>query len=51
MSASIIASSRQPDVSEVGLNKEYASFQMGDNSMALYRIALLVDPLSEYGQK
>ena len=66
MSASAISSSHQPDPSEIGLfekpinprqrnyqllDKEYTSFQLGDNSTALYHIAVLVDPLSESGQK
>jgi UDP-glucose:glycoprotein glucosyltransferase len=66
MSTSIIASDHQPDPSEVGLfdtpnkarqrsyellNKEFTSFEIGDNSTALYHIAVLVDPLSEQGQK
>ncbi|KAJ7057937.1 UDP-glucose:glycoprotein glucosyltransferase-domain-containing protein [Mycena amicta] len=33
------------------LDGEYSSFQYGDNTTALYQIAVLVDPLSEYGQK
>ncbi|KAF7307809.1 hypothetical protein MKEN_01141000 [Mycena kentingensis (nom. inval.)] len=33
------------------LDGEYSSFAYGDNSTALYQIAVLLDPLSEYGQK
>ena len=66
MTTSIIASSHQPDPSEVGLfdtpnkarqrsyqhlSQEYTSFRMGNNSTALYHIAILLDPLSEHGQK
>ena len=66
MSASAISSSHQPDPSEIGLfetpikarqrnyellNKKHTSFQLGNNSTALYHIAVLVDPLSENGQK
>lgn len=66
MSTSVIASSQQPDPSEIGLfdapikprqktyellEKEHTSFDFGNNSTALYRIVVLVDPLSESGQK
>lgn len=66
MSSSIIASSHQPDPSEVGLfdtpkkarqrsyellSKDYTAVEMGNNTTALYHIAVLVDPLSELGQK
>lgn len=66
MSSSVITSSQQPDPSEIGLfaapakprqrnyellEKEYTSFEFGNNSTALYRAVVLVDPLSESGQK
>jgi UDP-glucose:glycoprotein glucosyltransferase len=66
MSTSVIASSQQPDPSEIGLfaapakprqknyellEKEFTSFEFGNHSTALYRVVVLVDPLSESGQK
>ncbi|KAJ7909648.1 glycosyltransferase family 24 protein [Mycena leptocephala] len=33
------------------LEDQYSTFQFGDNSTALYQIALLIDPLSEMAQK
>ncbi|KAJ7513036.1 glycosyltransferase family 24 protein [Mycena galericulata] len=33
------------------LDDQYSSFQFGDNSTALYHIAVLVDPVSEIAQK
>ncbi|KAJ6626996.1 glycosyltransferase family 24 protein [Mycena sp. CBHHK59/15] len=33
------------------LEDRYSSFQFGDNSTALYQIAVLIDPLSEMAQK
>ncbi|PPQ81692.1 hypothetical protein CVT26_007456 [Gymnopilus dilepis] len=66
MVTSVVAAAQRPDPSESGLfdvpprprqkgylllESQYTSFTIGDNSTALYRIAVLVDPLSEIGQK
>ncbi|RXW17921.1 hypothetical protein EST38_g7933 [Candolleomyces aberdarensis] len=66
LASSIIAKIQQPDPSESGLfdsgakprhrnynllDSEYSSFEYGDNTTALYHVAVIVDPLSESGQK
>uniref|UniRef100_A0A8H8CJL8 Glycosyltransferase family 24 protein n=1 Tax=Psilocybe cubensis TaxID=181762 RepID=A0A8H8CJL8_PSICU len=66
LASSVIAATQQPDPSEAGLfdkplivrqrgyqllDSEYTSFQYGDNSTALHHVAVLVDPLSETGQR
>ncbi|KAF8155695.1 UDP-glucose:glycoprotein glucosyltransferase-domain-containing protein [Crassisporium funariophilum] len=66
MASSVISSSQLPDPSESGLfdapprprqssyqllDSKYTSFAFGDNSTAVYHIAVLVDPLSELAQK
>ncbi|TFK38220.1 UDP-glucose:Glyco protein glucosyltransferase-domain-containing protein [Crucibulum laeve] len=66
MTSSIIASTQQPDPSEIGLfdapqrprqrnyqllDSKYTAFEFGSNATALYHIAVLVDPLSETAQK
>ncbi|KAF5311086.1 hypothetical protein D9619_007791 [Psilocybe cf. subviscida] len=66
MTTSIIASSQQPDPSEVGLfdtpvkprqksyqlmDSQYTMFELGDNSTALYNVGVILDPLSETAQK
>ncbi|KAF5357223.1 hypothetical protein D9756_006756 [Leucocoprinus leucothites] len=66
MLASIIASSQQPDPSEIGLfdaplrprsrnykllESEYTSFHVGDNTTALYNVAVILDPLTVTAQK
>ncbi|KAJ3728096.1 hypothetical protein DFJ43DRAFT_1085879 [Lentinula guzmanii] len=64
--SSVISSIQLPDPSEVGLfdaprrprnrnyrtlESQYTVFEVGDNSTALYQIAVIVDPLSETAQK
>ncbi|KAJ4470665.1 glycosyltransferase family 24 protein [Lentinula edodes] len=66
MASSIISAIQVPDPSEVGLfdaprrprNRNYQTletkhtlFEVGDNSTALYQVAVIVDPLSETAQK
>ncbi|KIM46645.1 glycosyltransferase family 24 protein [Hebeloma cylindrosporum] len=66
MASSVIASTQQPDPSEVGLfdappkprqktyqllDSNYTTFEFGDNSTALYHVAVLIDPLSATAQK
>ncbi|KAF9530297.1 UDP-glucose:glycoprotein glucosyltransferase-domain-containing protein [Crepidotus variabilis] len=66
MTTSVVAATQQPDPSEIGLfdngakprqrsyealEKNYTSFEYGDNSTAIYHAVVLVDPLSETGQK
>ncbi|KAF8812128.1 hypothetical protein BYT27DRAFT_7133469 [Phlegmacium glaucopus] len=66
MASSVVSSSQLPDPSETGLfdaplkprqrgyqilDSEYTSFEFGNNSTALYHIAVLLDPLSETAQK
>ncbi|KAJ3833052.1 UDP-glucose:glycoprotein glucosyltransferase-domain-containing protein [Lentinula raphanica] len=66
MASSAIASIQVPEPSEVGLfdaprrprnrnyrtlESQYTLFEVGDNSTALYHIAVIVDPLSETAQK
>jgi len=66
MAASVLAASQQADPSEIGLFDPpprprqrgyelleglHTAFKIGDNSTALYHIAVLLDPLSETGQK
>ncbi|KAG6887758.1 hypothetical protein C0995_013010 [Termitomyces sp. Mi166 len=66
MASSVIAAIQIPDPSEVGLfqtpqrprnrqyhllDSRYTSFEAGDNSTALFHIAVIMDPLSIVGQK
>ncbi|KXN87330.1 UDP-glucose:glycoprotein glucosyltransferase [Leucoagaricus sp. SymC.cos] len=66
MLASIISSSQQPDPSEIGLfdaplrprsrsyrllDSEHTSFEVGDNTTALYHVAAVLDPLSSTAQR
>jgi len=66
MAASVLAASQQADPSVIGLFDAppkprqrgyelleglHTAFKIGDNSTALYHIAVLLDPLSETGQK
>ncbi|KAJ3505081.1 hypothetical protein NLJ89_g7601 [Agrocybe chaxingu] len=66
LATSVVASSQQPDPSEIGLFdaplrprsrgydlllREYTVFESGNKATALHRIAVLVDPLSETAQK
>ncbi|KAF8905183.1 glycosyltransferase family 24 protein [Gymnopilus junonius] len=66
MVSSVVAAAQQPDPSETGLfdtpprprqkgylllDSNYTSFVYGDNSTALYHVSVLLDPLSEIGQK
>ncbi|KAJ3987860.1 glycosyltransferase family 24 protein [Lentinula detonsa] len=66
IASSVISSIQLPDPSEVGLfdaprrprnrnyrtlESKYTVFEVGDNSTALYQIAVIVDPLSETAQK
>ncbi|KAJ6624174.1 hypothetical protein B0H10DRAFT_1943373 [Mycena sp. CBHHK59/15] len=59
MSASVLSVIQAPEPNGGGifqrnyrlLEDQYSSFQFGDNSTALYQIAVLVEPLSEMAQK
>ncbi|KNZ76128.1 UDP-glucose:glycoprotein glucosyltransferase [Termitomyces sp. J132] len=66
MASSAIAAIQIPDPSEVGLfqtpqrprnrqyqllDSQYTAFEAGDHSMALFHIAVVMDPLSVVGQK
>ncbi|KJA25590.1 glycosyltransferase family 24 protein [Hypholoma sublateritium FD-334 SS-4] len=66
MVASVVASTHQPDPSESGLfdappqprqtsykllESNYTKFEFGDNATAIHHIAVVLDPLSETGQK
>ncbi|KAJ3727354.1 UDP-glucose:glycoprotein glucosyltransferase-domain-containing protein [Lentinula guzmanii] len=53
MASSVISSIQLPDPSENyrTLESQYTVFEVGDNSTALYQIAVIVDPLSETAQK
>ncbi|KAJ4473165.1 glycosyltransferase family 24 protein [Lentinula aciculospora] len=66
MASSVISAIQVPDPSEVGLfdaprrprnrnyqtlERKHTSFEVGDNSTALYQMAVILDPLSETAQK
>ncbi|KAJ7032380.1 UDP-glucose:glycoprotein glucosyltransferase-domain-containing protein [Mycena alexandri] len=66
MAASVLAALQAPEANGGGifdppkrprqrnyrlLDDQYSSFQYGDNSTALYQIAVIIDPLSEMAQK